>query len=53
MQKLVEDSPSFRALLHEEHGVQVLMVSGEIDLHSIKLQGWVRRCEYTPTCHLR
>jgi anti-sigma B factor antagonist len=35
MQKLVEDSPSFRALLHEAHGVQVLRVSGEIDLHSV------------------
>ena len=35
MQKLVEDSPSFSALLHEAHGVQVLRVSGEIDLHSV------------------
>src|SRR5215213_10882082 len=35
MQKLVEDSPSFSALLHEAHGVQVLRVSGEIVLHSV------------------
>ncbi len=31
----MEDSPSFSALLHEAHGVQVLRVSGEIDLHSV------------------
>jgi anti-sigma B factor antagonist len=31
----VEGSPSFSALLHEAHGVQVLRVSGEIDLHSV------------------
>ena len=35
MQKRVEESPSFGALLHEAHGVQVLRVSGEIDLHSV------------------
>ncbi len=31
----MEDSPSFTALLHEAHGVPVLRVSGEIDLHSV------------------
>ena len=35
MQKRVEESPSFGALLHEAHEVQVLRVSGEIDLHSV------------------
>jgi anti-sigma B factor antagonist len=35
MKSRVEDSPSFSALLHEAHGVQVLRVSGEIDLHSV------------------
>ena len=35
MQKRVEESPSFGVLLHEAHGVQVLRVSGEIDLHSV------------------
>ncbi len=35
MKSRVEDSPSFSALLHEAHGVQVLRVSGEIDFHSV------------------
>jgi len=35
MKSRVEDSPSFSALLDEAHGVQVLKVSGEIDLHSV------------------
>ncbi len=31
----MESSPSFTALLSEVHGVSVLKVSGELDLHSV------------------